>query len=75
MNYSSRSNYENRSAASKRFAVGWTSIPQKEELDAVPGIGKAYSQKIIAARPCRAKADLVRKRMIPQATTTKSKTR
>lgn len=43
----------------------------KEQLMTLTGIGDALSAKIIAGRPYKAKNDLVKKNIIPQATYSK----
>ena len=56
---------EKTAAKAERLDINSAS---KEQLDALPGIGEKYAQKIIDGRPYKSKAELVRKKIIPKST-------
>ena len=57
----------------KKHALMDINTAPAAELETLPGIGDAYSKKIVENRPYKRKDELVKKKIIPQATYDKIK--
>ncbi len=62
-----------QAASTKAAALIDINSATKESLEKLPGIGQAYSEKIIKGRPYARKDELVSKKIVPQATYDKIK--
>jgi DNA uptake protein ComE-like DNA-binding protein len=61
-----------KSTDKKHALIDINSAPASE-LETLPGIGEAYSKRIVDGRPYKGKDELVQKKIVPQATYDKIK--
>ncbi len=62
-----------KKAAAAKTALVDINSATAAELKAIPGIGDAYSEKIIKGRPYKAKNELVQKKILPEGVYNKVK--
>ena len=61
-----------KAAATKKAPLD-INTASEDQLNALPGIGDAYSKKIVENRPYKRKDELVQKKIVPQGTYDKIK--